>query len=48
MAMLSKKYNLPQNMNMNNADDIIQYLLNTGQITQAEYNRIRQMARMFN
>lgn len=48
MAMLSQKYRIPQNMNMNSADDIIQYLLNTNQITQSQYNMIRQMARSFN
>ena len=48
MAMLSQKYRIPQNVNMNSADDIIQYLLNTNQITQSQYNMIRQMARSFN
>lgn len=47
-AILSKKYKFPQNMNMTNSDDIIQYLLNTGQVSQSEYNMIRQAARAFN
>lgn len=47
MAMLSKKYNLPQNISMNSPDDIIQYLLNTNQVSQSQYNQMRNMAKMF-
>ena len=48
MPILSKKYNIPQGMNFNSYDDIIQYLMNTGQVSQSQYNSMRQMARMFN
>lgn len=48
MAMLSKRYNLPPNMDFSNADDIIQYLMNTGQVSQAQYNQMRYMTKMFN
>jgi len=47
MQMLSQKYNIPSNMNLNNPDEIIQYLMNTKQISQTQYNQMRQMAKMF-
>ena len=42
MAMLTKRFNIPQDMNDPNA--IIQHLLNSGQVTQAQVNRVMQMA----
>lgn len=39
--ILSQKFNLPQNMN--NPNDIIQHLLNTGQISQTQVNNATQM-----
>lgn len=48
MAMLSQKYKIPNNINFNNSNDIIQYLMNTGQVSQAEYNMMRQASKMFN
>jgi hypothetical protein len=44
MQMLTRRFNLPQNVNINNPNDIIQYLLNTGQIQQQQYNSARQYA----
>lgn len=41
MQLLSQRFNLPQNMN--NPQQIIQYLLNTGQVTQAQVNQAMQM-----
>lgn len=41
MAMLSQKYNIPQNMS--NPQDIIQHLLNSGQISQEQVNQARQL-----
>lgn len=41
MAMLSKRYNIPQNMNDPNA--ILQHLLNTNQVSQAQVNQVMQM-----
>ena len=35
-AVLSQKFNIPQNMN--NPNDILQYLLNTNQVTQQQVN----------
>lgn len=36
MAMLGKRFNIPQNLN--DPQQIIEHLMNTGQITQANYN----------
>ena len=41
MAMLSKRFNIPADLN--NPNEIIQHLLNTGQVSQAQVNRIMQM-----
>lgn len=41
MAMLSRKYNIPQNIS--NPQDVIQHLLNTGQISQQQVNSAMQM-----
>ena len=46
MQMLSKRFNLPQNL-PNNPQDIIQHLLNTGQINQSQVNNAMQMRKMF-
>lgn len=41
LQLLSQKFNLPQNIN--NPQEIIQHLLNTGQISQAQVNQAMQM-----
>ena len=41
LAMLSQKFNIPQNMNDPNA--ILQHLLNTHQVSQEQVNRVMQM-----
>lgn len=41
MAMLSQKFNIPQNIN--NPQDIVQHLLNSGQVTQEQVNNAMQM-----
>ena len=41
MAMLSKRYNIPQDMRDPNA--ILQHLLNTHQVSQDQVNRVMQM-----
>lgn len=43
MQMLARRFNLPQGMNMNNPNDIVQYLLNTGQISQQQVNSVMGM-----
>jgi len=45
MRILSQKYNLPQGMS-NNPNDIIQYLLNSGQISQDQVNNAMRMRNM--
>jgi antitoxin component HigA of HigAB toxin-antitoxin module len=40
MQMLARRFNMPQNMNMNNPNDIIQHLLNTRQISQQQLNSV--------
>lgn len=44
-AMLSQRFNIPQNLN--NPNDIIQHLMNTGQISQQQYNAANQAARQY-
>lgn len=41
MALLMSRFNLPQNMN--NPQEIVQYLLNSGQVTQEQVNRAMSM-----
>lgn len=41
MQMLSMRFNIPQNIN--NPNDIVQHLLNTGQITQSQVNQVMGM-----
>jgi len=45
MAVLGQRFNLPQNLN--NPNDIIQHLLNTGQVSQAQVNQAMQMRNQF-
>lgn len=47
LEMLSKKYQIPQGMNMNDPNEIIQHLMNTGQVSQQAYNNARNMAMTF-
>jgi len=41
MQVLSRRFNVPQNMN--NPEAIIQHLLNTGQVSQQQVNQAMQM-----
>lgn len=45
MAMLRQRFNIPDNINDPNA--VIQHLMNTGQLSQAQYEQARQMAQQF-
>lgn len=47
MQMLSQKFNIPQNVNMSNPNDIIQHLLNTGQVSQDQVNNAMKMRNQF-
>ena len=46
MQMLSQRFRLPANM-PNNPQEIIQHLLNTGQVTQDQVNNAMQMRKQF-
>lgn len=41
MQMLMQRYSIPQNIN--NPQDIVQHLLNTGQVTQQQVNSAMQL-----
>lgn len=47
MAMLSQRFKIPQDLNVNDPDAIIQHLMNTGQVSQQAYNNARNMAMTF-
>ena len=47
MQMLNQRFNIPQNVNMNNPNDIIQHLLNTGQVSQDQVNNAMKMRNQF-
>jgi hypothetical protein len=47
MQLLSRKFNIPQNVDINNPNDIIQHLLNTGQVSQQQVNNAMKMKHMF-
>ena len=47
MQFISRQYNLPQNVG-NNPQQIVQYLLDSGQINQQMVNRAQQMMPQFN
>ena len=46
MHMLSQRFRLPANM-PNNPQEIIQHLLNTGQVTQGQVDNAMQMRKQF-
>lgn len=41
VGVLSQRFNIPENLN--NPNDIIQHLLNTGQVSQSQVNQAMQM-----
>jgi hypothetical protein len=43
MQLLARRFNIPQNINLNDPNEITQHLLNTGQITQEQYNNANSM-----
>ena len=47
MQILNQRFNIPQNVDINNPNDIIQHLLNTGQITQNQVNNAMNMRNQF-
>lgn len=47
MALLSQKFKIPQDLDINDPNAIIQHLMNTGQVSQQAYNNARNMAMSF-
>lgn len=43
MQMLMQKYNISKNIDANNPNDILQHLLNTGQVSQQQINSLQGM-----
>jgi hypothetical protein len=43
MQILARRFNLPQNMSMANPNSIIEYLMNTGQVSQQQINSLMGM-----
>ena len=43
-ALLKSRFNLPQNVNLNNPQDVMQGLLNLGAVNQSQINQANQMA----
>lgn len=43
MQMLMQKYNIPQGIDTSNPNVILQHLLNTGQVSQAQVNSLQGM-----
>lgn len=46
VKMLSKRFNLPENA-PTNPQDLLQYLLDSGQVSQQQINNAMQMRKMF-
>jgi len=44
--LMQRKFNIPQNIS-NDPNAIIQHLMNTGQVSQQQYNRASNMAKQF-
>ena len=42
-AMLRNRFNIPNGVNINDPNAIIQHLLNTGQVSQGSVNQVMQM-----
>ena len=43
MQILSQRFNLPQSVDVNDPNAIIQHLLNSGQVSQAQVNNVMNM-----
>ena len=43
MSVLSQRFNIPQGMDMSNPNNIVQHLLNTGQVSQDQVNKVMGM-----
>jgi hypothetical protein len=47
MQMLSRRFNIPQGVNCNDPNAIIEHLVQTGQVSQQQITQAQQMRRMF-
>ena len=47
MQMLNQRFNIPQNVDMNDPNSIIQHLLNTNQVSQEQVNNAMRMRNQF-
>ncbi len=43
MQMLNQRFNIPQNVNLNDPNAILQHLMNSGQVSQNQVNQVMQM-----
>lgn len=43
LQMLNQRFNIPQNVNLNDPNAILQHLMNTGQVSQNQINQVMQM-----
>lgn len=43
IQMLNKRFNIPQNVNLNDPNAILQHLMNSGQVSQNQINQVMQM-----
>ncbi len=43
MQMLNQRFNIPQNINLSDPNEILQHLMNTGQVTQNQINQVMQL-----
>lgn len=43
--LLARRFNIPNTVNMNNSNDIIQYLINSGQVSQDQVNQANMNAK---
>lgn len=41
--VLEQRFNIPQSLDLNNPDSILQHLMNTGQVSQGQVNQVMQM-----
>ena len=43
LQMLSRRFNIPNNVDMNDPSSILQYLINTNQVSQQQINQVMSM-----
>lgn len=45
MFIIRRRFNIPNEMNASNPEDIIQYLINSGQVSQDQVNQMNMNAK---